>query len=96
MELRVEEAARRELREAASYYESQRPGMRQEFLAEVDRAFEQMRRHPHAGTPIAGGLRRRVLRRFPYSVFYVIEGSVVTIYAVAHQSRRPGYWRVEE
>jgi plasmid stabilization system protein ParE len=79
MDVRVEEAARRELGEAASYYGSQRPGMRQEFLAEVDRAFEQLRRHPHAGTPIAGGLRRRVLRRSSYSVFYGVEDSVVTL-----------------
>jgi toxin ParE1/3/4 len=96
MELRVHEAAKQELEEAARYYQSQRPELGQEFLAELGAAFEQILAHPKAGTPVAGGFRRRLLRRFPYSVFYRITGSVVTIFAVAHQSRRPDYWRVPE
>ena len=38
------------------------------------------------------GLRYRVLSRFPYTVWYELQGDSVTILAVAHQHRRPGYW----
>ena len=36
--------------------------------------------------------RRRVLRRFPYSIFYVVDPDVIIIVALAHHKRRPGYW----
>ena len=38
------------------------------------------------------GARRKNLRRFPYSFYYVIEPDVIRIMAVAHQRRLPGYW----
>lgn len=37
-------------------------------------------------------IRRHVLRHFPYTVFYEILGGTVTVLAVAHQRRKPGYW----
>ncbi|HSI52002.1 MAG TPA: type II toxin-antitoxin system RelE/ParE family toxin [Ideonella sp.] len=37
--------------------------------------------------------RHCLLRRFPYTVFYEIEGAVVFVLAVSHQRREPGYWR---
>ena len=39
------------------------------------------------------GTRRRLLRHFPYTIFYEIDGNVVFVLAVAHQRREPGYWR---
>jgi plasmid stabilization system protein ParE len=38
------------------------------------------------------GIHFSVLSRFPYTVHYVLEGSVATVLAVAHQRRAPGYW----
>jgi plasmid stabilization system protein ParE len=38
------------------------------------------------------GNRKRVLHRFPYSVIYEVQGSTVTVVAVAHHRRKPGYW----
>ena len=38
-------------------------------------------------------IRRHILRHFPYTVFYEIQGTIVTVLAVAHQRRKPGYWR---
>lgn len=36
--------------------------------------------------------RHYILRRFPYTVYYDIQGMTVTVLAVAHHRRRPGYW----
>ena len=36
--------------------------------------------------------RRYVLRRFPFVLFFVIEGTTIRIVAVAHAKRGPGYW----
>lgn len=37
-------------------------------------------------------VRVRYLRRLRYGIFYLVELDVITVVAVAHTSRRPGYW----
>jgi len=37
-----------------------------------------------------------VLHRFPYSVFYEVLGATMTVLAVAHHRRNPGYWRLNK
>ena len=61
---------------------------RDEVFSAVDRIAEQPFKHPIDGD----GNRQRVLRRFPYSVFYDLTGTTVTVLAVAHHRRKPGYW----
>jgi plasmid stabilization system protein ParE len=92
MELKIHQAAGRELHEAARRYDLERPGMALEFLQEVERVLEQILAHPKAGTSIAGGYRRQLLRRYPFSIFYKIVGARIIVFAVAHQRRKPGYW----
>ncbi|MEQ1737245.1 MAG: hypothetical protein ABL886_12675 [Rhodoglobus sp.] len=60
----------------------------------VEAGIDGIRRHPTAW-PVWPGhpdVRRRVLRRFPYSVISLLERDEITIVAVAHHRRRPGYW----
>ena len=85
--------AKAEFIEAAVFYESRRVGLGNSFATEVERTITLIRSHPDAGAP--GRLRRRrmSLLGFPYSVVYRHDSESVLILAVAHQSRRPGYWR---
>ncbi len=39
------------------------------------------------------GTRRYVLRRFPFSIIYLDDPDVVNVVAVAHNKRKPGYWK---
>ena len=39
------------------------------------------------------GTRRIVFPRFPFTVVYRVTSEQLQIIAVAHQKRRPGYWR---
>jgi plasmid stabilization system protein ParE len=39
------------------------------------------------------GNRRRLLKKFPYSLIYELGEDTITVLAVAHHRRRPGYWR---
>ena len=64
------ELAEVELNEASHYYESEVAGLGVAFLAEVERAIKQMRDHPEAVPFILKFVRRKLLRRFPYSVMY--------------------------
>jgi plasmid stabilization system protein ParE len=85
--------AESELRDAAHYYEDRRKGLGTDFLGAVRACIKQIRTHPHIGTLVAEQVRRRTIKRFPYNLIYLHEDKQITILAVMHQMRRPGYWR---
>jgi ParE toxin of type II toxin-antitoxin system, parDE len=82
-----------ELEEAAVFYESGVAGLGKSFLDEVHRTVSLIERYPDAGAAIERNLRRVRLDRFPYAVVYRRADDAVVIIALAHQRRRPGYWR---
>jgi toxin ParE1/3/4 len=80
-----------EYEDAASWYGPD-GGLR--FIAAVEHAIDEVCTLPLTWPTWFGvdDLRRRVVPRFPYSIIYVVEPTAVLIVAVAHHSRRPGYW----
>ena len=86
--------ARAELRAAVAYYEQQRPGLGRDLQREVERAITRIQQHPQVFPQHNEvGLRKCFVRRFPYTIFYLELSDQIWIAAVAHQRRRPGYWR---
>jgi plasmid stabilization system protein ParE len=85
--------AKDEFDAAASYYEGQQAGLGDAFVAAVEEATQRIAQLPQAFA-IHGpsGLRKCVLRRFPYTLFFLEQEDRIWIAAVAHQRRRPGYW----
>jgi plasmid stabilization system protein ParE len=83
-----------DLRDAASFYSEQAGNsLSQSFLGEFEQSINKLLRHPALGSPWRGrGRRRYTMRHFPYSLVYIISGDEIRILAVAHHSRRPGYW----
>jgi toxin ParE1/3/4 len=78
---------------AAEFYEIHRRGLGVEFIAEVRKAARALQRHPKLGRRFSRRLRRLLVQRFPYGLLYRPQGEDIFIVAVAHLSRRPGYWR---
>lgn len=78
---------------AAEFYEAHRRGLGVELIAEVRHAARALQRHPELGHQFSRRLRRLLVQRFPYGLLYRIEAEEIFIVAVAHLSRRPGYWR---
>ena len=96
--LRIHEAATDEAAEAAAWYERERPGLGAEFEHAVDAALDLLEEDivPLASMPGAAGKRgvkRLILRRFPYSVIVLERDKEILVIAFAHHARRPGYWR---
>jgi len=81
-----------EFRESARYYEDKAPGLGLAFIAEVHRVAAIIAAQPNIGSPVGDELRKFMLRRFPYSLIYALEGDEVIVTAVAHHKRRPFYW----
>jgi plasmid stabilization system protein ParE len=65
----------------------------QDFLDDVQRVIDLLVEQPNLGRAVGRGLRRALLSRFPFSLIYATESDAILIVAVAHQKRRPDYWR---
>ena len=83
----------RETRKSIAHYELQRENLGREFRIEVEAAVERLRRNPRI-YPLHDdkGTRKLVLRRFPFTIFFVELEDSFWVAAVAHHKRRPGYW----
>ena len=84
--------AERDLQSAFEWYESQRPGLGDEFLVSLRERLETVRGFPEAFPVLYRDVRRAVVSRFPYVVFYVAQPTRVAVLAVVHQSRNPATW----
>ena len=83
--------AEKELDEAAAWYNDKEQGLGAALIFEVDQAISRIINLPNAWPILNGTLRRCRTRRFPYYVVYEKDGSDLTIIAIMHERRRPGY-----
>ena len=82
-----------EFREAVRYYNNERAGLGFEFASEIRTALSRIKLNPDTWIEIGAGIRRCMVRRFPYSLLYIIDGSRIVIIAVMHMRQKPGYWK---
>lgn len=85
--------AEEDLADARRWYQERRAGLGDEFLEQVEVAFEHVRRMPLVPTPKYRDVRRVLLKRFPYAIFYLVDDDRITIVAVYHTSRDPRGWQ---
>jgi toxin ParE1/3/4 len=90
---RLHELASQEFEEADDWYFSRSLDASVEFLRDVYVALEDIAKAPNRWPKYLYGTRRVVLQRFPFSVVYLDDPDVITIIAVAHNKRKPGYWK---
>ena len=86
-------AAERDIADAFLWYKERNALAADGFRAEVFDAIEHIAASPLSRPADDEGNRHRVLKRFPYSVFYEVMGNKVTVLAIAHHRRKPAYWR---
>ena|SRR5277367_3444592 len=89
----IDPEARVEIREAARWYGDRSPQARIDFLAAVADAFIRIVQAPQRWPASSYGTRRFVLGRFPFSIVYLNEPSLIYVVAVAHHKRKPGSWK---
>jgi len=94
MRIVLRREAERELVAAAQYYESAQPGLGAAFLDEAEQAFNALERFPAQWRLIRLGVRRGLLRRFPYAFYYweKVSGEELEILSISHSKRHPLYW----
>ncbi len=91
--LRLTPEAELDLDDAYSWYRRQHPELAADFLAAVETSVASIRRHPEAYQLVDATMRRALVRRFPYVVFYEVGPVEIVVYAVFHGARNPRAWR---
>ena len=82
-----------ELIKAAQFYEQKVPGLGAQFLDSADRAIAVVLDAPYRWSVVKNEVRRYLMPRFPFAIFYRVFADHVRILAFKHHSRHPDYWR---
>lgn len=85
--------ARREFDKAARWYEERRVGLGARFVSEIDHVVALAAEGPRRFPIVHGDIHCIHARRFPYSVFFRVEGERIVVLAVFHVRRDPTIWQ---
>ncbi len=89
----AEPAADLDVIAAFEWYEAERSGLGVEFLEELRSAYDRIVEGPFRYQDLTSGIRRALLRRFPYSVYFAVEGEVIVVLAILHAHRDTAEWQ---
>jgi toxin ParE1/3/4 len=82
-----------EVKASYEWYEEQALGLGEDFLSELESAYEAIAELPDTWPRLRREYRRFLLGKFPFSVIYRSKNESIYIVAIMHNHRRPGYWR---
>ena len=91
--VRLTSAAVQDLALAERWYLEEAPHVLASFEEEIDRTFDRISERPHMYRTLQATVRRALVRKFPFSVFYRVLPEWIEVIAVLHQSRDPRTWR---
>jgi toxin ParE1/3/4 len=78
---------------AVSYYADISPRLAESFIKSFESGMEEILAYPEAWPIVEEDVRRYLIKRFPFGIYYCIDGDRIMIYAVTHMSRDPQYWK---
>ncbi|PYJ60895.1 MAG: hypothetical protein DME24_07885 [Verrucomicrobia bacterium] len=81
--------AAQEFDESIAWYDGERKGLGQEFRTAIEEYFQRITDNPEWFPKVRGGVRRAVVRRFPFVIHFLIEKKRIVILSVFHTSRNP-------
>ena len=91
--LEISSEAELEIFEAALRYERERIGLGVRFETQVNSVFASLVDNPFQFPVIEEGVRRAIVRVFPYAVYFTLEADLITVLAVLHMHRHPDTWK---
>lgn len=89
----LRDEAQAEFDEAFDWHAAKRAGLGTEFMAEIQKVFDRIATNPLMHQVVFADIRKGVVRRFPYCVFYRPHHDRVEVIAVFHSSRDPSIWQ---
>ena len=92
----LEKPAEADIDSTYQWYANIRPQLGDEFLAFLEAAFERVIDFPKAYPIVGERLRRILLPKFSYGIYYMIDGNIIRVFAVIHTDRDPAIWKERE
>ena len=92
-DLIVNPAAELDMRLAKAWYDLQKEGLGTEFLLQIDKAFARITAHPLQFPLVKKNIRKTVVRRFLFSIFFTLHEKKIIVFAVFHNNRNPITWK---
>jgi plasmid stabilization system protein ParE len=93
VEIRFRAEAADDVVVAVQWYGDRHPGLGAALVKSLTRLLGTIKEFPEAFPELATGLRRALVPRFPYAVYYLVADDVVDIVACLHTRRMPGLWQ---
>ncbi len=93
MTVRFLSIAETEFTDAAVYYEDKAQGLGDTFIEHITHSIGYIEQNPLIGRLIERRVRQASLKKFPFNIIYYPSDSELVIIAIAHQKRKPDYWR---
>ena len=89
----VSPEAEADLTQAYQWYDEQVEGLGSEFLLCVEACIQSIARSPKIYQKVHKNIRRALVRRFPYGIFFIKQADHIRVVAVFHAHRDPTIWR---
>ena len=94
MRLVLRRQAKADLREAIDWYEARKPDLGRSFLVAVEATLSSIRENLRIYPRVDPAVRRAATTgRFPFGIFYRIDGDRVRVIAILHNARNPEHWK---
>jgi plasmid stabilization system protein ParE len=89
----IESPAKADLAVAVRWYKQIQPGLETDFRLCVRAALHRIARHPESYPVVGRRLRRALIERFPFAIFYVEDSDAIRVFGVLHTRRSPRVWQ---
>ncbi len=92
-QLRIHPFAELDIKHAKDWYNVKSDNLGDEFFIEVEKTISQLLHNPKQFPITTKNIRKAVVKRFPFCIFYINTANTVDLYAVFHNSRNPQVWK---
>lgn len=93
LSVRIRPEAERDIEGAFRWYEEKRAGLGRDFLLCVEEGLAKIERGPEMYPVVYKNVRRILIRRFPYGIFYFKDQHRIAVLAVSYAHRDPQTWQ---
>lgn len=91
--LRFRPEVAEDVRAARSWYAERSDTLPGELVEELERQLCRIEESPMQFPVVHRDIRRALVRRFPYAIFFRVEQNEVVVFAVMHQAMDPRSWK---
>lgn len=85
----IKAEARAEIINAFEWYESQLAGLGTKFKSELEYYLKRIQSNPELFQNVYKDFQHAVLKKFPFRIFFTINGTTIFIFGVFHTKRNP-------